>query len=300
MDAPAEPGADSGEGRALAEVLALRSLLLNLHVRAAKGVPVAEAEMRCLIERGRDGVKMQRARERLMRRCTNGGEGGRRKPIQRRAGRWREWGRKEYSKAWPSRTPVWTWTAILLSWSAFLAGDADAAEHEGSWTAAERLYLSDYLEEWGAGQSVGDGIASKYTLLEAVVGKGQKLARDGDEIEAVPEPDGEAGIDEPTDEGVKDGISRRTWVAGVFATVGPHRVMSEAVYADHESWEFYQEAGLCNARVLREWSLSLVAVPEGSSCWRDDLETWPQVARAGSWSRRREFFNMKLGSVERG
>ena len=30
-----------------------------------------------------------------------------------------EWGRKEYSKAWPSRTPIWTWTAILLSFAFF-------------------------------------------------------------------------------------------------------------------------------------------------------------------------------------
>jgi hypothetical protein len=32
-----------------------------------------------------------------------------------------EWGRKEYSKKWPSRTPVWTWTAILLTF-VFFAG----------------------------------------------------------------------------------------------------------------------------------------------------------------------------------
>lgn len=67
LSAPAEPGAgfgpDSGEV-ALAEVLALRSLLLNLHFRAAKGEPVPEAEMRSLIERA-DSVKMQRARERM-------------------------------------------------------------------------------------------------------------------------------------------------------------------------------------------------------------------------------------------
>ncbi len=63
LAAPVEPGVDSG-AVALAEVLALRSLLLNLHFRAAKGEPVAEAEMRGLIERA-DGVKMQRARERL-------------------------------------------------------------------------------------------------------------------------------------------------------------------------------------------------------------------------------------------
>ena len=67
LSAPVEPvagsGVDSGEV-ALGEILALRSLLLNLHFRAAKGEPVAESEMRGLIERA-DGAKMQRARERM-------------------------------------------------------------------------------------------------------------------------------------------------------------------------------------------------------------------------------------------
>ena len=47
----------------LAEVLALRTLFLNLQFRQAQG-PMTEAEMRGLIERA-DGVKMQRARERM-------------------------------------------------------------------------------------------------------------------------------------------------------------------------------------------------------------------------------------------
>jgi hypothetical protein len=47
---------DSGEV-ALAEVLALRSLLLNLHFRAAKGEPIPGPEMRGLIERA-DETKM--------------------------------------------------------------------------------------------------------------------------------------------------------------------------------------------------------------------------------------------------
>jgi hypothetical protein len=67
LAAPVEPGmgsgVDSGEV-ALAEILALRSLLLNLHFRAAKGEPVAESEMRGLIERA-DGSKIERARERM-------------------------------------------------------------------------------------------------------------------------------------------------------------------------------------------------------------------------------------------
>ena len=63
LAAPVESGPDSGEV-ALGEILALRSLLLNLHFRAAKGEPVAESEMRGLIERA-DGTKIERARERM-------------------------------------------------------------------------------------------------------------------------------------------------------------------------------------------------------------------------------------------
>ena len=59
-----EPGAEAGSEVVLAELLALRSLFLNLSFRAAKGEPVAEEEMRSLIERA-DATKMQRARERL-------------------------------------------------------------------------------------------------------------------------------------------------------------------------------------------------------------------------------------------
>jgi hypothetical protein len=90
-----------------------------------------------------------------------------------------EWGRKEYSKAWPSRTPVWTWTAILLSF-VFLAGML-TLEYERSWTAAERLYLSDYLKSGARGKASATA-ASKYTLLEAVVGKSQRLVM-GDEVD---------------------------------------------------------------------------------------------------------------------
>ena len=56
-------GPDSGEV-AVGEIQALRSLLLNLHFRAAKGEAIPEAEMRRLIERA-DETKMQRAIEHL-------------------------------------------------------------------------------------------------------------------------------------------------------------------------------------------------------------------------------------------
>ena len=113
-----------------------------------------------------------------------------------------EWGRKAYSKAWPSRTPVWTWAAIFLS-VLFLAGML-TLEYERSWTAAERLYLSDYLKSGARGKASAT-VQSKYTLLEAVVGKGQQGLVLGDEIERerVPDVDGRPGY-LLTDEGVKN------------------------------------------------------------------------------------------------
>jgi hypothetical protein len=62
LNGPVESGPDSGE-LALAEVLALRSLFLNLQFRSDKA-PLTEAELRGLIERA-DETKMLRARERL-------------------------------------------------------------------------------------------------------------------------------------------------------------------------------------------------------------------------------------------
>lgn len=59
----AELVADPAEQVILAEVLALRTLFLNLQFRQVQG-PLTEAEMRTVIERA-DAVKRERARERL-------------------------------------------------------------------------------------------------------------------------------------------------------------------------------------------------------------------------------------------
>ena len=147
-----------------------------------------------------------------------------------------EWGRKEYSKKWPSRTPVWTWTAILLSLVFFAA--MLTLEYEQSWTVAERLYLSDYLKSGALGK-VSATSASKYKLLEAVIGKGQRLVM-ADEIEQIPSLDGRPGY-RLTEQGVRDGIVRLTWVTGTFNDRGLHLVMGEAVYSNIGSWEFYQK-----------------------------------------------------------
>jgi hypothetical protein len=62
LAAPVDGVPESGEV-VLAELLALRTLFLNLSFRGSQS-PMTEAEMRGLIERA-DSVKMQRARERL-------------------------------------------------------------------------------------------------------------------------------------------------------------------------------------------------------------------------------------------
>jgi hypothetical protein len=72
-----------------------------------------------------------------------------------------------------------------------------------------------------------------------VVGKGQQLLI-GDEIEEVPAMDGRPGY-RLTEEGVRDGIARLTWVTATFNDRGLHRVMGAAVYADVGSWEFYEK-----------------------------------------------------------
>ena len=63
VDLPDDEAALAGRV-AVAEVLALRTLLLNLFFRSAKGEAIPEPEMRALIERA-DAVKGDRARERL-------------------------------------------------------------------------------------------------------------------------------------------------------------------------------------------------------------------------------------------
>ena len=63
LAAPRTEGELIGEV-ALGELLALRTLLLNLFFRSANGEAIPEAEMRALIERA-DAVKGDRARERL-------------------------------------------------------------------------------------------------------------------------------------------------------------------------------------------------------------------------------------------
>ena len=63
LAAPAESGTELATEVVLAELLALRSLFLNLQFRSDKG-SLSESELRALIEKA-DATKSDRARERL-------------------------------------------------------------------------------------------------------------------------------------------------------------------------------------------------------------------------------------------
>jgi len=153
-----------------------------------------------------------------------------------------EWGRKQYAKPWPSRTHVWTWGAFSLSCLFFVFMVwLDGATN---WTAAERLYLSDYLKS-GAREKL-PAAKARYTLLEGITAKGEPVLVTGDEIQAVKGRDGRYGY-VLTDEGVKDGLKRLQWTTGVFNDKGLHELMGSYVYQNQTLWDFVKRPVLWSA-----------------------------------------------------
>jgi hypothetical protein len=144
-----------------------------------------------------------------------------------------EWGRKQYAKPWPSRAHVWTWGAFFLSCLFFVF----MVWRDGrvNWTAAQRLYLSDYLKS-GA-RSKLPAAKARYTLLEGITAKGDQLLVTGDEIEAVKGQDGRWGY-VLTDDGIKDGLTRLQWTTGVYNDRPLHELMGNYVYQNQTLWDF--------------------------------------------------------------
>ncbi len=158
-----------------------------------------------------------------------------------------EWGRKQYSKPWPSRAHVWTWGAFFLSCLLFVF--AVWLDGERNWTAAERLYLSDYLKS-GA-RSKLPAAKARYTLLEGVTAKGEQVLVTGDEIEAVKGQDGRYGY-VLSDEGTQAGLVRLQWTTGVYNDRGLHGLMGSYVYGNQTLWDFVKRPVL--------WSVAFFVV----------------------------------------
>ena len=145
-----------------------------------------------------------------------------------------EWGRKQYSKPWPSRTHVWTWGAFFLSCLFFVF--AVWLDGERNWTAAERLYLSDYLKS-GARGKAGPKMQARYTLLQGFNAKGQMLLVIDDQVQAVKGADGRYGY-VLTDEGIKAGLVRLQYVTDVYNDQRLHAFLGQWVYENQTLWDF--------------------------------------------------------------
>ncbi len=196
-----------------------------------------------------------------------------------------EWGRKQYAKPWPSRTHVWTWGAFFLSCLFFVFMIwLDGATN---WTAAERLYLSDYLKS-GARSKLPSAKA-RYTLLEGITAKGEPVLVTGDEIAAVKGQDGRYGY-VLTDQGTQAGLTRLQWTTAVFNDRGLHELMGSYVYQNQTLWDFVKRPVL--------WSVAFFVVLLFLAVPRDR-------ARRAVWKFGRRLrgpeltttaeFNMKLG-----
>jgi len=90
--------AKATEETVLAELLGLRTILLNLLFTVAKGEVISAEQMQAVIERA-DAGKMEAGAE------AAGDE-------SRRGAAVSQWGRKAYQR-WPSRKPVWTLSAFF-------------------------------------------------------------------------------------------------------------------------------------------------------------------------------------------
>jgi hypothetical protein len=118
-----------------------------------------------------------------------------------------------------------------------------------NWTAAERLYLSDYLKS-GA-RSKLPAAKARYTLLEGRDGEGRAGACDRRRDRGGEGPDGKLGY-RLTDEGIKDGLTRLQWTTGVFNDRGLHELMGSYVFQNQTLWDFVKRPTY--------WSLAFFAV----------------------------------------
>ncbi len=112
----------------LAELLALRTILLNLHFHLCSGTPVTADTMQRLIERA-DQDKRQQAEARLTAARSEG-------PMSY------EWGRAAEAGKWQRAVPVWFMSVILLALASGIG--VWLVRQTFVWTPLQRFYLSAY------------------------------------------------------------------------------------------------------------------------------------------------------------
>jgi hypothetical protein len=164
-----------------------------------------------------------------------------------------EWGRKEY-QSWPSRKPVWTLGAFLLT--LLVIAGAVAWEYARQWSFAEREYLRNYLLSETLGTLREKGHYRFVTYLDK---KGVPYIASGDEIERVKMPDGSPGY-RLTEAGVKAGAMRLQMADGVYSNAWMRQTLGHVVYQDQTAWEYIKKPVYGSLPLLA--LLLFVAVPK--------------------------------------
>jgi hypothetical protein len=156
-----------------------------------------------------------------------------------------EWGRKTYTK-WPSRKPLWTWTALFAA-LLFFAGTT-FIQYAHSWGFAQKLYLGSYLKSGVLG-AASETARARYELLEGVTSKGKLRFLLGDEAERETQPDGRI-LYRLTPEGSGHGLMGLRWYTGTFNDHLLHELMSHWVYQDERFWDHAQRPFYLSVLVL--------------------------------------------------
>ncbi len=137
------------------------------------------------------------------------------------------------SARWPSRYPVWTFGAVGVAALVFCA--QMGVEYAREWSAAERVYLGDYLRSGIRG--AWPGAHGRYVLLNGVMAKGEARLVLDEEAERVKDVDGKPGY-RLTEEGIKDGLARLEWRAAVYDDRGLHAVLARWIYRNGDVWSY--------------------------------------------------------------
>jgi hypothetical protein len=144
-----------------------------------------------------------------------------------------EWGRKAYVK-WPSRRPVWAWTAFTAAFVFFIGTTCN--QYARTWSFAEKLYLGSYLKS-GLRGGASASAKGRYQFLEGITSKGQLRFLLGDEAVKGRQADGRV-VYRLTREGSDDGLVALRWYSGTFNDRLIHAFMTHWVYQDRGFWDY--------------------------------------------------------------
>jgi hypothetical protein len=173
----------------------------------------------------------------------------------------------------------WRWTRRTVVAAAVFFCALYVEGYRTSWSAAERLYLWEYVES-GAWGGISANSYTNYKLLEGVTAKGVALWVRNEEIEPFTNADGEPGY-RLTGEGTRDGYVRLEWRSGEYNDRKLHRLLGKWVFQDD-----LRET----AKWPLRWTLALlalllpVAVPS---------DRWPKFSYAEQWLKLRSFLERR-------